>query len=427
VRRTTAGGGIGRREFLRQGAAAGLGLSLAPLAGAFAAAPAEPPRVRRTVTLGRTGLEMPDIGFGSSRLDGDEALVRHALERGITWFDTAESYQGGSAEETLGRALQGQRDRVRIVSKHEAEVGGSRESMMRALEGSLARLRTDRIDVFLNHAVNDLERLRNPEWFEFAARAREQGKILFSGFSGHGGNLVECIDHAVEHGLADVMLVAHNFGQDPAFYQSLVRNLDFVAIQEGLPQALARARGKGIGVIAMKTLRGARLNDMRPYETGGATFAQAAFRWVLASGHVDALVVTMNTPEMVDEYLGASGWQQPTARDLRLLDGYDRRNAATQCRYGCRACADACPQGVPISDVLRTRMYDRDYGDPELARGSYAALGAGAEACLTCADQGCRGACPFGVEIEKLTAPTHRRLAPPPPPTHRRLAPLPPT
>ncbi len=403
---------IGRREFLRRGAAAGLSLSLTPLARAWADAPAAAPGVRRRVVLGKTGLEIPDIGFGSSSLAGDEALVRHAFERGISYFDTAESYRGGRAEETIGHALQGQRERVLFTSKHKAEADESRQSIMEALEQSLRRLRTDHVDVYLNHAVNDLSRLTNPEWFEFVRLAKAQGKIRFAGFSGHGGRLVECVDHATAHGLADVMLVAHNFGQDPAFYQKLTRNLDFVALQPGLPAALARARAKGIGVIAMKTLRGARLNDMRPYEVDGASFAQAAFRWVLSSGHVDALVVTMQSSEIVDEYLGASGWQRSAAADLPLLERYEARNGATQCRYGCSACADACPHGVPIGEVLRTRMYDRDYGDLELARGAYAELGAGAGACLSCAERSCAGACPFGVEIEKLTAPTHVRLAP---------------
>ena len=161
----------------------------------------------------------------------------------------------------------------------------------------------------------------------------------------------------------------------------------------------------------MKTLRGARLNDMRPYEVDGATFAQAAFRWVLSSGYADALVVTMKSPDQVDEYLGGSGWRRPDAADVSLLERYEARNAATQCRYGCSACADSCPQGVPISEVLRTRMYDQDYGDLELAREDYARLGAGASACLTCADKTCAGACPYGVNIDALTAPTHRRLA----------------
>jgi len=400
---------IGRRQFLRRSAAAGLGASLAALTRALAAPGAEAQEVRRRVTLGRTGLRVPDIGFGSSRLSGEEALVRHALERGITYFDSAESYSDGASEETLGRALAGRRERVVLTSKVECGARHSKAQLMQALEGSLRRLRTDWIDIYFNHAVNDVARLQNPEWREFAELARKQGKIRFTGMSGHGGRLVECVDYCVENDLADVLLVAHNFGQDPAFYQKLTRNLDFVALQPGLPKALARARARGIGVVAMKTLRGARLNDLRAYEGDGATFAQAAFRWVLSGGHADALVVTMKSPEQVDEYLGASGWRDPHEADLGLLRRYEERNAATQCRYGCRACADSCPRGVPIADVLRTRMYDRDYGDPELARREYARLGTGAEACLSCAEPSC--ACPFGVGIAALTGPTHRRLA----------------
>ena len=60
---------------------------------------------------------------------------------------------------------------------------------MRALEGSLRRLRTDRIDIYFNHAVNDVARVQNPEWPEFVAKAKQQGKIRFTGVSGHGGRL----------------------------------------------------------------------------------------------------------------------------------------------------------------------------------------------------------------------------------------------
>jgi predicted aldo/keto reductase-like oxidoreductase len=402
---------IGRREFLRRSAATGLGLGLWPLAPARSAPAGEPPRVKRRVRLGRTGLEIPDISFGSSRLAGDEALVLHALERGITYFDTAESYTGGHSEQTIGRALRGRRDQVLLASKVKCDTGDSKERLMGALEGSLRRLQTDHIDVYFNHAVNDVARLQNPEWGEFVQLAKQQGKIRFSGMSGHGGRLVECVEYAVEKELFDVLLVAHNFGQDPAFHEKFTRSLDFVARQSRLPEVLAKARAKGVGVVAMKTLRGARLNDLRPYETGGATFAQAAFRWVLASGHADALVVTMKSPERVDEYLGASGWRPLQRADLLLLEHYERLNGRTQCRYGCSACADSCPHGVPIADVLRTRMYDRDYGDSGLARDEYARLGAGAAACLTCADRTCTNACPFGLNIAELTAPTHRRLA----------------
>ena len=399
---------LDRREFLRRSAVTGVSLSVLPL---LEASGAEPPRVRRHVTLGRTGLSIGDIGFGSSRLAGDEALVRHALDRGIDYFDTAEDYSGGASEETLGRALRGVREKVTLVSKVAAGAQAGVADLFRALEGSLRRLRTDRIDIYFNHAVNDVDRLKNPAWGEFTERAVSQGKIRFKGMSGHGGRLAECLDYAFDHDLVDAVLVAHNFGQDPAFHQRLTASLDFVAVQPELPRLLAKAKEKKVGVIAMKTLRGARLNDLRSYERAGNTFAQAAFRWVLSGPHVDALVVTMTSPELVDEYLGASGATGVSRADFELLARYEARNGATQCRQGCGACLAACPEDVAIDDVLRTRMYAEDYGDLRFAVDEYAQLGRNASACVGCAHQACTGACPFGIDIAGLTAPTHLQLA----------------
>ena len=393
---------LDRRELLRRGFALGLAPALLPLAAGAETAPSEPPQVRRRVPLGKTGLEVPDIGFGSSSLSGDEALVQHALGRGITYFDTAESYQAGSSEETIGRALAGRRDHVLLASKQSAGAHTKRAELFETLEGSLRRLRTDRIDVYFNHAVNDPARLQNDEWYEFASRAKQQGKIRFTGMSGHGGRLVECLDLAVDKKLVDVVLVAFNFGQDPAFYEKFTGSFDFVARQPELPRVLAKARAAGVGVVAMKTLRGGRLNDMRPYEGAGATFAQAAFRWIFSTGLADALVVTMKSAEQVDEYLGASGWTGPHPADAGLLRRYARRTERTQCRYGCGDCASACPAGVSIPDVLRARMYAADYEEPGLARAALAEAG-GAAACLTCDGTPCAAACPHGVAIPELT------------------------
>lgn len=402
--------GIDRREFLRRSAVAGAGLGWLPqLAGAVA--PEGPPHIRRRVRLGASGLRVPDIGFGASRLRGDEALVQHALERGITHFDTAAGYTDGASEETLGKALAGARDRVTIASKVEAPAGADRAVLMASLEGSLRRLRSDYVDIYFLHAVNDVARIANPEWPEFLALARQQGKIRWRGMSGHGGRLVACVDYALDHELVDVLLLGYNFGQDPGFMQRFTARMDFVAVQPELPRVMAKAREQGVGVIAMKTLRGARLNDMRPYETGDVTFAQAAFRWVLSGGLADALIVTMKSPKMVDEYLGASGWGGVSQTDGALLARYERAQGSLQCRYGCDACGDACPEGVPIAEVLRTRMYAEDYADPELARSDYAALGAAASACVGCAHRACLDACPFGLAIPELTARTHRLLA----------------
>ncbi|MGH7950099.1 MAG: aldo/keto reductase, partial [Candidatus Binataceae bacterium] len=161
---------LGRREFLKHSALAGVGLGLIHFGGAAAAAvgAAEPPRVRRYVPLGKTGIKMSDISFGSDSLHlGQEDLVRFALDRGINYFDSAEVYTGGDAETTIGNALKGSRDKVYLTSKVLCARGERKERMMNALEGSLKRLRTDYIDIYFNHAVNDVERVQNPEWHEF--------------------------------------------------------------------------------------------------------------------------------------------------------------------------------------------------------------------------------------------------------------------
>jgi len=409
----TFGRTLDRRTFIRAATttlATTVAAATTPLAApAQPSAASDDPQIRLRRRLGRTNLEISDISYGSSRTT-DPDVVRHALARGINYFDTAEGYKSGASEESFGVALAGHREEVILTSKTKCDVDTRQADLMRALEGSLRRLRTDYVDIYFNHAVNDVARLKNDEWYAFAEKAKEQGKIRFAGFSGHGGNLVECIDYAVSNDLVDVLLVAYNFGQDPAFYRRLIRSFDFVAPQVGLTEALDRARKKDIGVVAMKTLRGARLNDMRPFEYGGATTAQAAFRWTLSGGHVDALIVSMTSKGEIDEYVAASGGVRPSTAELDWLDRYLASAPEGYCEHGCNVCESSCPAGVAISEVLRTRMYARDYGDLALARADYAKLDSNAAPCMGCAAP-CMGACPVGIEIGSVTRETHRELA----------------
>jgi len=397
-----------RRTFLQAGA---IGAVL-PAAPRVRAADPGNREVRRYRRLGRTGFEISDISFGSSRLrSGEEHLVHHALERGINYFDSADGYTGGASERVLGNALKGRRDQVYLVSKTKCYSSTRASELMATLEESLRRLDTDYVDVYLNHAVNDIDRLQNPEWGEFLERAKGQGKIRASGMSGHAGRLIGCLDYAFDHNLADVVLVAYNFGQDPAFYEQFTRSFDYVAKQPDLPRVLEKAKGKDVGVVAMKTLMGARLNDMRPYESGGATFSQAAFRWVLSNPNVDALVISMTDEALIDEYLGASGADAVTSRDVELLRHYAKLNGTSYCRHACNDCEGACPYGVPIADVLRTRMYATDYEDLAFARSEYASLEANAAACLGCSGQPCQNACTHGLPIAELCGPAHTLLS----------------
>jgi predicted aldo/keto reductase-like oxidoreductase len=174
---------------------------------------------------------------------------------------------------------------------------------------------------------------------------------------------------------------------------------------------LANAHAKGIGVVAMKTLRGARLNDMRPFETQHSTFAQTAFRWTLSDPHVDALVVSMTDKKQIDEYVAASGAPAPTGAELDLLEEYSLANAGAYCNHGCEICHGACPSGVAVNEVLRTRMYAVDYGNHEYARAEYRNLNANAADCLGCSGTPCLGQCPSGLAISDLTTSAHRLLA----------------
>ena len=400
-----------RREFLRKSVTAGAVAGVAPR---FATAKRQTnePAVRSYRELGRTGLKISDISFGSSRLRSDGAhLVKHALDRGINYFDTAYRYTGGTSEQVIGEVLQGIRQDVVLVSKFEGGAGAQQSEMMHELETSLKRLKTDYIDIYLAHAVNDVDRLKSDEWLEFVQRAKADGKIRFSGMSGHAGRLIECLDYALDEDMADVILVAYNFGQDPAFYEKFTRSFNYVAVQPDLPRVLRKAKSKNVGVVAMKTLMGARLNDLRKFENDGATFSQAAFRWVLSNIDVDALIISMTSVEEIDEYLGASGSREVTTADLDLLFRYAKTNGMTYCAHACDDCSGACPYGVQISDVLRTRMYATDYKDRQFARGEYALLNTNAAACLSCSGEPCKDACTKGIAINELCGPTHRILA----------------
>ena len=104
-----------RRTFLKQASLSGTFFSLAPTL-ATAAMTGQPaadlPTIKSYKRLGSTDIKLADVSFGGSRLRRDVALVEHALARGINYFDTAESYTGGSSEKTIGKALQGKRHQV---------------------------------------------------------------------------------------------------------------------------------------------------------------------------------------------------------------------------------------------------------------------------------------------------------------------------
>lgn len=396
-----------RRDFIAGTVALGAGAGIASCEAETGAKTARA-EVRRYRRLGKTDLVMSDISFGAGRLPS-ASLVLRAIDRGVNYFDTAPDY--GRSEAFIGRALAryGQRERLYIASKYcrnlpyEAGVshvpaGSSVAEYKGAVEASLRRLGSDYLDVVFVHAIGERDdyqgertRLLDPNMLQATEELKQEGKVRYLAVSSHGPHRMEdLLLEAVRSGHFDLIMAAFNFMKFPR-----------------VPAVLKEAEARGVGVVAMKTLAGAKAMDLDP---AGDQFAHAAFKWVLRHEEVGGLVITIKRISDLDRYLGASGVQFGAA-DQHVLDRYAARFGADYCRTGCGDCEPACPRRVPIASILRYRMYFEDYGEEKTAMAAYAALERDAGACLDCPSQVCIDACPHGLPVAPKLRATHRTLA----------------
>jgi len=357
-------------------------------------------QVRQYRNLGRTGFKMSDISFGCAGLS-DADVARRGVERGITYFDTSPDYSNAGSERALGEGVRGTpRDRLFLVSKFCTPDGHLANDtpvpkVIEAVEASLQRLGTDYLDLVHVHAVNSIDRLMAPNIHEAFDRLKAAGKVRFLGVSSHTPDLEVVMRQAVDSGRFDVIMVAYNFKNWP-----------------DLRQIFHDAHGRGVGVVAMKTLKGARASQLADFTpTERESFAQAAFKWVLSNPDVSGLVVSMSDYGQIDEYLHASG--QPLApADVTLLEKYDRLIARDYCRPGCGECLDACPYDVPIDDVMRYAMYAENYGWEKEAMRLYSRIDPSQRAnqCIDCAAP-CAARCPFELPIRDKLVRADQRLS----------------
>ncbi len=358
-----------RREFIRS---VGLGAAAVASAGVVGCTKSDVPATKgetaaRTADqaiksyreIGTTGLKMSDISMGCGQLD-NPYVVERAIDVGINYFDTAPDYGNGQSEITLGKVFKdpAKRDKCIICTKicergaygQHLNVGSSPAEVVAVVEGSLKRLNTDHIDLIMVHAIgereNDLPRLTDPGMLEAVARLKEQGKIGHLGVSSHGPHCMEdCLTAAIESGHYAMFMPAYNFVQ-----------------HDRLGEVLQKAREKGVGVVAMKTLSGAKEEDLSRFQADGSDLAAAAFKWVFTNPAVSGLVVTMRTSAEVDKYAAASG-KRFAAEDQGLLNQYSTEIWSEYCRTGCGDCLPHCPHGVAIAEIMRYDMYFTAYGD----------------------------------------------------------------
>jgi predicted aldo/keto reductase-like oxidoreductase len=358
-------------------------------------------RIQSYGRLGRTEWPVSDTVLGTGPIRGElgTKIVRLALDRGVNYIDTAPDYSAEGSETAVGQAIRGvPRESFFLATKWCTPIGHlpagtSVESYKRAVEESLARLGTDYVDLVHVHSCDQVDRLLDPNVHEAFAELKSEGKVRFLGFSSHTPNLLEVANAAIDSGKFDVMMLAYHHG-----------------IWPGLSEVIERAqREQDMGIVAMKTLKGAKHHGLEGFGDEEDSYAQAALKWVHGNPNVSCAVISFFDLQHVDEYLYASG-KRPDTADLAVLDKYDSLTAETYCAPHCGACLSSCPEQVAINDVLRHRMYFEDYRSERQAIDLYAGLERNASVCTGCSAP-CTGSCPYGIQIQERMIGAHELLS----------------
>ncbi|MGA2449327.1 MAG: aldo/keto reductase [Polyangiaceae bacterium] len=324
----------------------------------------------KTVVLGRTGLAVPQLGFGAlpiQRIPAPDAvrLIRRAVAAGIRFFDSARAYS--DSEEKLGEALVGERHRVVVATK---TVASNARTARQHLETSLRHLRTDYVDIAQLHNADRVPDPSDPDSAYAALRvAREQGLVRFIGLTTHRLSVAR---NAVRSRLFDTI-------QFPLSHISTAEDMSLVALCED----------NGAGLIAMKALCGGLLTNVRA--------AFAFFR------QFDSVVPIwgIQFERELDEFVALE--RQPPALDSELrraMDADRRELAGTFCR-GCGYCLP-CPAEIPIPMAARMGfLLERAPFQPFLSETWREQMGRIRD-CTHCG--ACEARCPYGLETPALLA-----------------------
>ena len=182
-----SGSEISRRNFVRPGGATlagGIAISATPNSAAasrpsnlFGRTANQTPHIQTYRTLGRTGWQVSDIGMGTGPLR-EPTLVRAAFDKGINYFDTAESYGNGASERAIGEALPHiGRENVFIATKAVFRGGETEEEVLDRIRASLDRLQTNYVDAFSMHHTPTVEFLDHPGYHAAIERLKAEGQV----------------------------------------------------------------------------------------------------------------------------------------------------------------------------------------------------------------------------------------------------------
>jgi predicted aldo/keto reductase-like oxidoreductase len=321
-------------------------------------------------TLGKTGIKVPVIGMGML-LSGNADLMRAALDAGITHFDTTAGLpQQLRNEVMIGKVLKG-RPREGFVFGPKIhlpqnpvsglyEKGATEEEFLKKLDASLKRLKFDYVDILYHHGVSQRESALYEPVMEAMQKAKKAGKTRFLGLTTHM-NVAEAVQAAADSNFYEVVMAAYNF-----------RQKDHLQIKE----AIAKAANAGLGVVAIKVIRGELEEGQKP------TNPRASLKWVLQDLNVHATIPGFSTFEEMNVDLSVM-------EDLTLTEAEkeDLKRASSlpglYCQ-GCGQCLKQCPARLPIPDLMRAFMYAYGYRQPALAQSLITSLDLPSQVCEDC-------------------------------------------
>jgi len=392
-----------RRQFLKTTGAAGLGL-LAAAALPPALAAQEPVRVP-TRPFGKTGIEVAVLSLGGMfDIPANQLMLRQAVRWGVTYWDTANSYEGGNSELGIGKYFEKypeDRKTIFLVTKSTA---WTLKGMSDHLHLSLERMKTDWIDLFFVHAVRSIGKM-DEDVRRWGEKAKAEGKIRLFGFSTHS-NMEECLLAASRLGWIDGIMTTYNY-----------RLMHTDAMRRAV-DACAKA---GIGLTAMKTQGGgpvgtaseAELQLAGRFVKEGFTPGQAKLKAVWENPQIASICSQMPTMALLAENTAAAvNRTRLSAAGREALEELAAATAGAYCAGCTRLCEPAVAEGVPVGRVMRYLMYARGYERADFARARYRALPARVRAALASADYArAETLCPRGLPIGRLMAEAAAELA----------------
>jgi len=346
------------------------------------------------------------------KIDAERAIrqIRHAVDQGVNYADSAWPYHAGESETLLGKALKdGYREKVKVATKLPTWMIDRREDMDRFLAAQMKKLGVDHIDYYLVHSLSGpaWDRIKGLGVADFLDRAKADGRIGNAGFSYHGFGV-------------DFQPVVDGYPWE--FCQIQYNFLD--QKNQAGTAGLKYAASRNLGVIVMEPLRGGNLgravqppaiqaiwNEAKTRRTP----AEWALRWVWNHPEVTVVLSGMNDEAQVEENLRIAGNARPgdlTADELSLMERVNRKYQELM-KVPCTGCGYClpCPSDVAIPFCFEEYNKLHMFGEIEPVKIHYAIRMSGiladgkaryASQCIECGE--CLEKCPQHIQIPEFLA-----------------------